>query len=44
MLASLLVVVVAPVQCWVLKGDAPAFVKFEGPLYFMGPTWRIELN
>ena len=44
MLASLLVVDVAPVQCWVLKGDAPAFIKFEGPLYFIGPVWRIELN
>jgi len=43
-LASLLVVDVAPLQCWVLKGDAPAFIKFEGPLYFMGPVWRIELN
>ncbi len=43
-LASLLVVDVAPLQCWVVKGDAPAFIKFEGPLYFMGPIWRIELN
>ncbi len=43
-LASLLVVDVAPLQCWVVKGDAPAFIKFEGPLYFMGPVWRIELN
>jgi len=43
-LASLLVVEPAPLQCWVVKGDAPAFIKFEGPLYFMGPIWRIELN
>ena len=28
---------------WVLAGDAPAFVKYEGPLYLGGPTWRIEL-
>jgi hypothetical protein len=28
---------------WVLGGDAPAFVKFEGPLYQRGPIWRIEL-
>jgi hypothetical protein len=28
---------------WVLTGDAPAFVKLEGPLYASGPIWRIEL-
>lgn len=29
---------------WILRGDAPAFVKLEGPLYLGGPTWRIELT
>jgi hypothetical protein len=28
---------------WVLGGDAPAFVKLEGPLFSGGPIWRIEL-
>jgi hypothetical protein len=28
---------------WILRGDAPAFLKSEGPLYFGGPVWRIEL-
>lgn len=28
---------------WVLGGDAPAFVKLEGPLCLGGPSWRIEL-
>jgi hypothetical protein len=28
---------------WVMTGEAPAFVKSEGPLYFGGPVWRIEL-
>lgn len=28
---------------WVLEGDAPALVKFEGPLYEGGPIWRIQL-
>ncbi|MHB8655950.1 MAG: hypothetical protein ACYDA9_18965 [Terriglobia bacterium] len=28
---------------WVLGGEAPAFVKSEGPLYMGGPIWRIEL-
>lgn len=44
MLASLLITDIVPAQCWVLGGDAPAFLKFQGPLYFMGPSWRIELN
>jgi len=29
---------------WILGGEAPAFVKFEGPLYLGGPLWRIELT
>ena len=29
---------------WILGGDAPAFVKLEGPLYVGGPIWRIELT
>jgi len=28
---------------WVLGGEAPAFVKAEGPLYAGGPIWRIQL-
>jgi hypothetical protein len=28
---------------WVLGGEAPAFVKSEGPLYAGGPVWRIQL-
>ena len=27
---------------WVLGGDAPAFVKLEGPLYTGGPIWRVK--
>src|SRR5271155_3093476 len=29
---------------WILGGDAPSFVKSEGPLYNGGPIWRIELT
>lgn len=29
-------------RCWIVRGDAPAFLRFEGPLFFMGPVWRIE--
>jgi hypothetical protein len=30
-------------HAWILTDDVPAFVRFEGPLYIGGPTWRIEL-
>ena len=42
--ASLLVSDIPDVQCWILPGEAPAFLKAEGPLYFQGPIWRIEPN
>lgn len=28
---------------WILGGDAPGFVKAEGPFYQGGPVWRMEL-
>lgn len=28
---------------WISEGPAPAFVKSEGPLFYGGPIWRIEL-
>ena len=30
-------------QIWIMRGEVPAFVKFEGPLYNGGPIWRVEL-
>ena len=42
--ASLLVSDIPDIQCWILPGEAPAFLKAEGPLYFQGPVWRIEPN
>jgi hypothetical protein len=27
---------------WILEGDAPVFVRSEGPLYQGGPIWRTE--
>ena len=42
--ASLLVTDLPDLNCWIANGDAPAFLKFEGPLYFQGPVWRIEPN
>jgi hypothetical protein len=40
--ATLLVTDVPDVKCWIAGGEAPAFLRFEGPLYFMGPIWRID--
>ena len=40
--ASLLVADIPDGKCWIAGGDAPAFLRFEGPLYFMGPIWRID--
>jgi hypothetical protein len=28
-------------RMWIARARAPALVKFEGPLYSDGPTWRI---
>lgn len=33
----------ADTHVWILGGDAPAFVKSEGPMFLGGPAWRIEL-
>jgi hypothetical protein len=40
--ASLLVTDVPDTRIWIVLGEAPAFLKAEGPLYFMGPIWRVE--
>jgi len=32
-----------PVDMWIAAGNAPVFLKSEGPLYEDGPIWRIEL-
>ena len=40
--ASLLVTDIPDTRIWILPGAAPAFLRAEGPLYFMGPIWRIE--
>ena len=42
--ASLLIADIPDAHCWILPGEAPAFLKAEGPLYFQGPIWRIEPN
>jgi hypothetical protein len=32
------------VRYWIAGGTAPAFVRFEGPVFLKGPRWRIELG
>ena len=40
--ASLLVADLPDVKVWILGGEAPAFLRFEGPLFFLGPIWKID--
>jgi hypothetical protein len=42
-LAHLMGKVPPDTHVWVLGGEAPTFVKSEGPLYAGGPVWRIQL-
>ncbi len=30
-------------RAWVLGGEAPGFLRLEGPLFLGGPSWRIEM-
>jgi hypothetical protein len=32
------------IQIWIIGGQAPAFVREEGPLYQGGPIWTIQLT
>lgn len=31
------------IHVWIMRGEAPAFIKFEGPVATGGPVWRVEL-
>ncbi|MGH7278621.1 MAG: hypothetical protein ACREJG_08030 [Candidatus Rokuibacteriota bacterium] len=43
-LATFLIIDVPDINVWIANGDAPAFVRFLGPLDFMGPVWRIDVQ
>ncbi len=32
------------VRYWLVPGDVPAFVRFQGAMYLKGPVWRLELT
>ncbi|MDQ2844726.1 MAG: hypothetical protein M3Y72_27525 [Acidobacteriota bacterium] len=34
----------ADTEIWVAEGEAPAFVRSEGPFYLGGPIWTIEMT
>jgi hypothetical protein len=40
-LASLLGMELPVLQYWIVRGEVPAFVRFEGPFYMEGPVWRV---
>ena len=40
--ASMLLTDLPDGKVWILSGEAPAFLRFEGPLFFMGPIWKID--
>lgn len=29
---------------WLVTGDVPAFVRFEGAMFLNGPVWRVEMT
>jgi hypothetical protein len=29
---------------WLVMGDVPAFVRFDGSMFLHGPVWRLELT
>ena len=32
------------IHIWVIEGEAPVFVQFQGPLSAEGPVWKLELT
>ena len=40
-LASLMKKELPVLHYWIVPGDVPAFVKFEGPFFMEGPVWRV---
>jgi hypothetical protein len=40
-LASVMRKEIPVLHYWIVPGEVPAFVKFEGPFFMEGPVWRI---
>jgi hypothetical protein len=43
-IASLLGKSPPDLRYWLVTGDVPAFVRFEGAMFLNGPVWRLELT
>jgi hypothetical protein len=44
MLASLVGKSPPDLRYWLVAGDVPAFVRFEGAMFLNGPVWRLEMT
>lgn len=44
MIASLAGKTPPDLRYWLVAGNVPAFVRFEGPMFLKGPVWRLELT
>ena len=42
-LASLIGKTPPDLRYWLVLGDVPAFVRFEGAMFLNGPVWRVEM-
>lgn len=43
-IASLIGVKLPTLHYWITREEVPAFLGFEGPLFFHGPVWRIGVS
>ncbi len=41
--ATLIGMIPPDLRYWLVPGEAPAFVRFEGAMYVNGPVWRLEM-
>jgi hypothetical protein len=42
-IASLIGMIPPDLRYWLVLGDAPGFVRFEGAMFVNGPVWRLEM-
>jgi hypothetical protein len=43
LLASVVGINPPDLRYWLVRGDVPAFVRFEGAMFLGGPVWRVEM-
>jgi hypothetical protein len=42
-IATLIGKIPPDLRYWLVPGDGPAFVRFEGAMFVSGPVWRLEM-